>query len=251
MTREEAIKEAYGIPVNKKQHEALQILIPELKEKESEYERIRKAIVRLIEDLQQSDKNFDGVELTDMLAWLENHNPSFKQISDGIKWDSGLRTGIELGKKEASKAIETVEKIDKYINEHLANAHDMKDSNPDKKYYHGWDDALGKIAGILQDVYSGEKQKEQDKCPEYCVRSHCIGCSIYEKKKEQKPETKLTGWVAKDRDGEICVYEDYPERDSKGQFWLASGYMSLDEKSFPDLKWENEPVKVEITIRKK
>ena len=32
-----------------------------------------------------------------------------------------------------------------------------------------------------------EKQKEQDKCPEYCVRSHCIGCSIYEKQKEQKP----------------------------------------------------------------
>ena len=37
----------------------------------------------------------------------------------------------------------------------------MKDSNPDKKYYRGWDDALGKMAGILQDVYSSEKQKEQ------------------------------------------------------------------------------------------
>ena len=119
MTKEEAIKEAYGIPVNKKQHEALQILIPELKESKSEYERIRKAIVRLIEDLQQSDKNFDGVELTDMLAWLENHNPSFKQISDSIKWDSGLRTGIELGKKEASKAIEYLpkEKIYHIVNE--------------------------------------------------------------------------------------------------------------------------------------
>ena len=119
MTKEEAIKEAYGIPVNKKQHEALQILIPELKESKSEYERIRKAIVRLIEDLQQSDKNFDGVELTDMLAWLENHNPSFKQISDSIIWDSGLRTGIELGKKEASKAIEYLpkEKIYHIVNE--------------------------------------------------------------------------------------------------------------------------------------
>jgi hypothetical protein len=31
-----------------------------------------------------------------------------------------------------------------------------------------------------------EKQKEQDKCPEFCVRSHCIGCTIYEKQKEQK-----------------------------------------------------------------
>jgi hypothetical protein len=32
-----------------------------------------------------------------------------------------------------------------------------------------------------------KKQKEQDKCPEYCVRSRCIGCSIYEKRKEDKP----------------------------------------------------------------
>ena len=31
-----------------------------------------------------------------------------------------------------------------------------------------------------------KNEKEQDKCPEYCVRSHCIGCSIYEKQKEDK-----------------------------------------------------------------
>lgn len=30
-------------------------------------------------------------------------------------------------------------------------------------------------------------QPKQDKCPEYCVRSHCLGCSIYEKNKEQWP----------------------------------------------------------------
>ena len=70
-------------------------------------------------------------------------------------------------------------------------------------------------------------------------------------KQEQKPEAKLTGWVARDRNGEISVYEDYPERDSNGQFWLASGYMSIDEKSFPDLKWEDEPMEVEVTIKKK
>ena len=55
-----------------------------------------------------------------------------------------------------------MERIDKCIDDNLANAHDMKDSNPDKKYYRGWDDALGKMAGILQDVYSDKKQKEQN-----------------------------------------------------------------------------------------
>lgn len=63
--------------------------------------------------------------------------------------------------KDASKVTEAVDRIDKYIDEHTVNAHDMSDSISDKKYYQGWDDALGKIAGILQDVYSKGKQKEQ------------------------------------------------------------------------------------------
>lgn len=137
MTREEAIKEAYGIPVNKKQHEALQILIPELNV--SGDERIRMALCDIVRDMpyMETELRAHGLTVEKTLAYLE-------------KW------------KEESKAIEAVEKIDKYIDEHLANAHDMKDSNPDKKYYRGWDDALGKMSGILQDVYSGEKQKEQE-----------------------------------------------------------------------------------------
>lgn len=39
----------------------------------------------------------------------------------------------------------------------------------------------------VADTIAKYEQKEQDKCPEYCVRSHCLGCSIYEKQKEQKP----------------------------------------------------------------
>jgi len=31
-----------------------------------------------------------------------------------------------------------------------------------------------------------EKHKEQGKCPEYCVKSHCIGCPIYENQKDNK-----------------------------------------------------------------
>ena len=110
----------------------LEFLFPQLKE--SEDERIRE--------------------------WLINY---FKKV--GNSWIHREFTCNQIiayleKQKEANKAIEAVERIDKYIDEHLANAHDMKDSDPDKKYYSGWDDALGKMAGILQDVYSGEKQKE-------------------------------------------------------------------------------------------
>ena len=138
MTREEAIKEAYGIPVNKKQHEALQILIPELAE--SEDEKFQKYILKVCKECVEA--NDKGLELSmsttkKLLAYLEKQ-------------------------KDTSKAIEAVDKIDKYIDENVANAHDMKDSNPDKKYYRGWDDALAKMSGILQDVYSGSNQKEKE-----------------------------------------------------------------------------------------
>ena len=112
--------------------EKLEEIFPELRE--SEDERIRKFLVTIVNNL--SAPNFKEVDRKNVLAWLEKQ-------------------------KEASKAIEAVDRIDKYIDEHLANAHDMKDSNPDKKYYRGWDDALGKMAGILQDVYSEEKQEER------------------------------------------------------------------------------------------
>jgi len=131
------VKDMYAHMLFREDKEALETLIPELKE--SEDERIRKY---LIEELKAA-KSIGELKFTipqptreECIAYLEKQ-------------------------KEASKAIEAVDRIDKYIDEHLANAHDMKDSNPDKKYYRGWDDALGKTAGILQDVYSGEKQKEQ------------------------------------------------------------------------------------------
>ena len=71
MTREEAIKEAYGILVNKKQHEALQILIPELKENKDE--RIRETIVSIIKQYARiCEKEGDPcLELNDCLTYLE------------------------------------------------------------------------------------------------------------------------------------------------------------------------------------
>lgn len=112
----------------------LELIFPELKE--SYDERIRKKIIEHLEMIKEGSV-ICAIDTSEEIAWLENQ-------------------------KDASKAIEAVERIDKYIDEHLANAHDMKDSNPDKKYYRGWDDALGEMARILQDVYSGEKQKEQE-----------------------------------------------------------------------------------------
>jgi hypothetical protein len=86
------------------------------------------------------------------------------------------RTGLE--KKSDYIFPELAESEDEKIREALiGHCKDLVRMNQDNKgmlsIYEPW------IAYL-------EKQKEQDKCPEYCVRSHCIGCSIYEKQKEQK-----------------------------------------------------------------
>ena len=110
-------------------------ILPELHE--SEDERIRRTLVEYFGRYNPENKWDDEFSFKEVLAYLEKQ-------------------------KDASKAIEAVDRIYKYTEvENVANAHDMNDSNPNKKYYCGWNDALGKIAGILQDVYSNEKQKEQ------------------------------------------------------------------------------------------
>ena len=116
-------------------------------------------IFRLFPQLRESEDERIRKEMIEFIQWSEDRGTTrhdFHQAKRPAEWIAWLEK-----QKDASKAIEAVDRIDKYIDEHLANAHDMKNSNPEKKYYRGWDDALGKMAGILQDVYSNEKQKEQ------------------------------------------------------------------------------------------
>ena len=157
--------------------------------------------------------------------------------------------------KDASKAIEAVDRIDKYIDEHLANAHDMKDSNPDKKYYRGWDDALGKMAGILQDVYSGEKQKPIKMEVYEAGKSTTICGQDYKCKKDYK---KGNCWYIKDviyhcgRDGYLtdqngvswsCTPEWFKEYIQSNAEWaeeektrFVSGQFLQCKLSFDDFK---------------
>ena len=130
MTREQAIKEIYGIPANKKQHEALQILIPELKE--SEGERVRKALIDLVCTVGEYYLKPDSRNR--MLAWLENQKPSFKQINDGDIWHNGLRTGIELGKQKEQESAEwgKLQEDFRNINEAFENGKKEVVDNPEK-----------------------------------------------------------------------------------------------------------------------
>lgn len=122
---------------------AIENQFPELKEDEDE--RIRKELLKEIEFISPRDGETDGEGLI---------LPSYHARIDRYK------SYLEK-QKDFDKAMSAIEKIDRYIDSHTANAHDMDDSNPDKKYYSGVDDTLSNIAGILNGVYSEEEQKEQ------------------------------------------------------------------------------------------
>jgi len=72
-------------------------------------------------------------------------------------------------------------------------------------------------------------------------------------------EYKLKGWIAKngasnDRtymyiyDNNIVFSEIKPTRDEYYKHWNPSKFY-LSPKAFPNLKWEDEPIEVELTIK--
>lgn len=68
-------------------------------------------------------------------------------------------------------------------------------------------------------------------------------------------EKSIKMWVATDEDGDIFIYENKPERDEQEVFaWYNnSGRFEFIEQRFlpfPAPTWEDEPIEVEITIKK-
>lgn len=61
---------------------------------------------------------------------------------------------------------------------------------------------------------------------------------------------KLDGWIARDEDDRLHLFEVEPRRLEKEHRWWDRDYHStgLDESDFPDLKWEDEPVYVKLPV---
>lgn len=58
----------------------------------------------------------------------------------------------------------------------------------------------------------------------------------------------IEGYVARDESNDLWLYEKYPVR--MGNYWLNDNFiMSIPNELFPNLKWEDEPIKVELTIK--
>lgn len=144
--------------VDRKEWEVVQQVLhnifPELRE--SEDERIRKAIVGLIEELQRSDKNFAGVELADMLSYLE------KQKEQKPRW--------EINNPHTTKW--TKEMIDEKFEELVKEYHKQKPVVTHGETYHV--DTLG-----TQQVIAGKMpQKPAEWSKEDKAIISCIVCCL-------------------------------------------------------------------------
>lgn len=67
-------------------------------------------------------------------------------------------------------------------------------------------------------------------------------------------KTTIIGWIARDKNGDIYCYPQYkPYRSQRGLWWESAdesdeNAMILPQDNFPEIKWEDEPRKVKLTI---
>lgn len=76
-------------------------------------------------------------------------------------------------------------------------------------------------------------------------------------KQEKDADTVIQGWVCRDENGRLCLYQNEPKREAydfqpRG-YWTdkTDQYIDFPPNLFPDLTWEDEPQEVEITIKRK
>ena len=59
-------------------------------------------------------------------------------------------------------------------------------------------------------------------------------------------ENKYKLWVARDKNGFLFAYEYKPTRCDKQKEWIGRFFSSMKNSYFPELKWEDEPIEVEL-----
>lgn len=82
--------------------------------------------------------------------------------------------------------------------------------------------------------------------------SYLQGAQDFLVKQEKDADTVIRGWVARDANGSLNVFDEEPTRDEELEMWSdGSDHFGLPYSSFPDLTWSDEPQEVEIIIKRK
>lgn len=62
-------------------------------------------------------------------------------------------------------------------------------------------------------------------------------------------EVTIEGYVARDKNNDLSLYQTYPERQSNLGYWRdGKDEIELPKDSFPEVTWDSSPKRVKITI---
>lgn len=65
-------------------------------------------------------------------------------------------------------------------------------------------------------------------------------------------EIVISGWLSREKDGDLYIYTCKPERNSSRGCWVGNvADVTPSNDLFPDLTWESEPLQVEIILKRK
>lgn len=106
-----------------------------------------------------------------------------------------------------------------------------------------------KAEGYLKSVYTDVEGHDYVSL-EQALRA--VEIAKEETKLQLTNEAELYGWVARNKDGSLYLFEKEPIRSSNHSEWWDRDYhsTSLDENKYPDLRWEDEPIFVKLIIIK-
>lgn len=86
----------------------------------------------------------------------------------------------------------------------------------------------------------------------FCCGIAVKGCIDDRRKRSTKEEVTIEGWVARDKRGYIFLSYGKPRRttNSSCNFWVRreGETYELPNTLFPSLRWEDEPIEVELPI---
>lgn len=100
-----------------------------------------------------------------------------------------------------------------------------------------------------------------DTAPEYMsedlIDAFKAGANFALGKEEKHADTVIQGWVARDdgerwHERELHLFtRNKPERRKLMGDWIGRPSMTLDSNLFPDLTWSDDPIEVDIIIKRK
>lgn len=104
------------------------------------------------------------------------------------------------------------------------------------------------INAMQEETVSDDLRKFAEEWDESLYRSDAVIAGAKWHKQQMIKSAKLSGWVARDENGSLHLFEVEPSRIMHR--WWDRDYHSttLDKKDFPDLEWEDEPVYVKLPI---